>query len=377
MSALHPKIFIIVGEASGDLHASNLVKELYKQSPGVEIEGWGGDLMQEAGVKILKHYRSLAFMGFAEVIMNIRTILRNFKICKESIETFKPDALILIDYPGFNLRMAEWAKARGIKVFYYISPQIWAWKEARVHKIGKFVDKMYCVLPFEKAFYKKHGYDVDFVGHPLLDVISDDRRFNNDEFRKQHNLGEKPIIAILPGSRKQEISTMLPVMLEAAQKIKTHQIIVAAAPSQDISFYRSICPDESIPFIAGQTYNIMHAAEAGFVTSGTATLESALFGLKQVVCYKANPISYQIARRLIKVKYISLVNLIADRIIVKELIQGEMNPRRLFEELSLLIKNEDARKKMETDYAEIWKLLGGPGASAKTATSMLKSMYHS
>jgi lipid-A-disaccharide synthase len=188
MSESHPKIFIIAGEASGDLHASNLVKELLKQSPGAEIEGWGGDLMQGAGVRILKHYKSLAFMGFAEVIMNIRTILRNFKICKESIEKFKPDALILVDYPGFNLRMAEWAKARGIKVFYYISPQIWAWKEARVHKIGKFVDKMYCVLPFEKAFYKKHGYDVDFVGHPLLDVISDDRRFNNDEFRKQWDL---------------------------------------------------------------------------------------------------------------------------------------------------------------------------------------------
>lgn len=375
MSKSNPRIFIIVGEASGDLHASNLVKELYKQAPHSTIEGWGGDLMEKAGVKILKHYRSLAFMGFAEVLMNIRTILKNFRLCKESIESFKPDALILVDYPGFNLRMAEWAKNRGIKVLYYISPQIWAWKEARVHKIGKYVDKMYCVLPFEKAFYKKHGYEVDFVGHPLLDVVSDDRQFNDLEFRKLNNLSDKPIIALLPGSRKQEISTMLPVMLDAAKKIKTHQIVVAAAPSQDISFYRSICSDGSIPFIAGQTYQIMHAADAGFVTSGTATLESALFGLKQVVCYKANSISYAIAKRLIKVKYISLVNLIADRIVVKELIQGDMNSQKLFEEISLLIDDEKARKKMESDYTEVWQMLGGPGASAKTATSMLKSMY--
>jgi lipid-A-disaccharide synthase len=375
MSKSNPRIFIIVGEASGDLHASNLVKELYKQAPHSTIEGWGGDLMEKAGVKIWKHYRSLAFMGFAEVLMNIRTILKNFRLCKESIESFKPDALILVDYPGFNLRMAEWAKNRGIKVLYYISPQIWAWKEARVHKIGKYVDKMYCVLPFEKAFYKKHGYEVDFVGHPLLDVVSDDRQFNDLEFRKLNNLSDKPIIALLPGSRKQEISTMLPVMLDAAKKIKTHQIVVAAAPSQDISFYRSICSDGSIPFIAGQTYQIMHAADAGFVTSGTATLESALFGLKQVVCYKANSISYAIAKRLIKVKYISLVNLIADRIVVKELIQGDMNSQKLFEEISLLIDDEKARKKMESDYTEVWQMLGGPGASAKTATSMLKSMY--
>ncbi|MDZ4750010.1 MAG: lipid-A-disaccharide synthase [Flavobacteriales bacterium] len=371
----NPKIFIIAGEASGDLHASNLVKELRLQSPGIQIEGWGGELMESSGVRILKHYRSLAFMGFAEVIMNIRTILRNFKLCKGSIEAFKPDALVLIDYPGFNLRMAEWAKQRGIKVFYYISPQIWAWKEGRVHTIGKSVDKMYCVLPFEKDFYARFGYEVDFVGHPLLDVVSDEERFDDDSFRKKHKLSDEPIIALLPGSRKQEILTMLPVMLAAARKFDNYQIVIAAAPSQDISFYNSIVKESNVHIVAGETYPIMHAAAAGFVTSGTATLESALFGLKQVVCYKANSISYYIARKLIKVKYISLVNLIADRVVVTELIQGDMNPERLHTELEKLLNDKSARTKMDSDYQEVWKMLGGPGASAKTATSMLKNMY--
>jgi lipid-A-disaccharide synthase len=365
------KLYIIAGEASGDLHGSNLIKALHTHQRDLEVRCWGGDLMEKAGATLVKHYRDLAFMGFAEVIMNLRTILRNISFCKEDIEAFQPEAIILIDYPGFNMRIAEWAKKKGIRVFYYISPQIWAWKEGRVHKIKRDVEKMFVVLPFEKEFYAKHQYDVNFVGHPLLDVI-EKREFQPEVFRQNNGLNEKPIIALLPGSRKQEISVMLPVMLHLRSHYPDHQFVVAGAPGQDISFYRSFEMLGNTTIIFGKTYDLLQYAEAGLVTSGTATLEAGLFQLPQVVCYKGNAISYHIAKRLVKIKYISLVNLILDEEVVLELIQDDMNQNAIKKELDQLLYNESRRQKMKSDYARLHARLGGPGASERTAIAMLK-----
>lgn len=365
------KLYIIAGEASGDLHGSNLIKALRQQNPDLDIRCWGGDMMESAGAKLVKHYRDLAFMGFAEVIMNLRTILRNISFCKNDIEAFQPDALILIDYPGFNMRIAEWAKKKGIRVFYYISPQIWAWKEGRVHKIKRDVSRMFVVLPFEKDFYAKHGMDVSFVGHPLLDVITK-RESHPDVFRRENALSDKPLIALLPGSRKQEISAMLPVMLSVQSHYPEYQFVVAGAPGQDISFYRSFEQLKDTPILFGKTYDLLQYASAGLVTSGTATLEAGLFQLPQVVCYKGNSISYHIAKRLVKIKYISLVNLILDEEAVCELIQDEMNERRVRQELDALLYDANRRSKMTMDYSRLHERLGGSGASERTATAMLK-----
>ncbi|MBA3972209.1 MAG: lipid-A-disaccharide synthase [Bacteroidetes bacterium] len=359
------KYYIISGEASGDLHASNLMKELKLLDKSPDFRCWGGDLMKEQGGVLVKHYRDLAFMGFTEVLMNIRTIFKNIDLCKKDILEHKPDILILVDYPGFNLRIAEFAKQNNIKVFYYISPQIWAWKQSRVHKIKKVVDKMFVILPFEKEFYQRFDYPVDFIGHPLLDAVA-----NYGKEKNTLELGsDKPVIALLPGSRKQEIATMLPLMLSIKDSYPEYQFVIAGAPSQNKEYYNSLIGDANVPVVFGQTYRLLQRAEAALVTSGTATLETALFGVPEVVCYKGGAISYSIAKQLIKVKYISLVNLIMDKEIVKELIQNELNEANLKLELDKLLEKE-TRDKLLADYAALKEKLGGAGASAKAAGLM-------
>jgi lipid-A-disaccharide synthase len=360
------KYYIIAGEASGDLHASNLMKELKVLDTKAQFRCWGGDLMKAQGAELVKHYRDLAFMGFTEVLMNIRTILKNIDFCKKDITGYQPDVLILVDYPGFNLRIAEFAKAAGIKVFYYISPQIWAWKQSRVHKIKRVVDRMFVILPFEKEFYQRFDYKVDFVGHPLLDAIA-----NSPEYSAKLDVATtKPIIALLPGSRKQEIATVLPLMLALQDQYPAYEFVIAGAPSQTPEYYQSFIKGQNIKIVFGQTYQLLQKAEAALVTSGTATLETALFGVPEVVCYKAGGISYTIAKQLIKVKYISLVNLIMDKEIVKELIQHELNESNLKAELDKLL-NPVTRNKIMQDYTELKQKLGGAGASAKAATLMI------
>jgi lipid-A-disaccharide synthase len=371
------KVYVIAGEASGDLHGSNLMRAMLEQEPSVQFRFWGGDHMTEVAGKPVKHIRELAFMGFVEVVMNLRTILGNIRQCKKDIAQFQPDAIILIDYPGFNLRIAEWAHAQGIKVLYYISPQIWAWKQNRVHKIKQVVDRMYCILPFEQAFYAKFGVEVDFVGHPLIDAIEAYRigRFDKEKFLKESGLDERPIIALLPGSRKQEISIKLPIMLEAADRFSDdYQIVVAGAPSLSLNFYTPLLKGRKVVVVQNKTYDLLSTASAAMVTSGTATLETALFKVPEVVCYKGSAISYQIARRLIKVPYISLVNLIMNREVVKELIQHECNAVSIAEEIQRILPGGAGREAMLNEYDRLIETLGGSGASAKTANLMLKTI---
>jgi lipid-A-disaccharide synthase len=360
------KYYIIAGEASGDLHASNLMQNLRLMDTSSSFRCWGGDLMQAQGAVLVKHYRDLAFMGFTEVLMNIRTILNNIDFCKKDILANRPDVLILVDYPGFNLRIAEFAKQNGIKVFYYISPQIWAWKQSRVHKIKRVVDKMFVILPFEKDFYKQFNYEVDFVGHPLLDAV--------ENYKVESNLlkleSNKPVIALLPGSRKQEISVMLPLMLTMQKYYPNYQFVIAGAPSQTKEYYQEFIADSKIQIVFGQTYQLLQQSEAALVTSGTATLETALFGVPEVVCYQGGRISYLIAKQLIKVKYISLVNLIMDSEIVKELIQAELNEQNLKFELDKLLTSE-TRAIMLQNYDTLKNKLGGAGASKKAAELMV------
>ena len=367
------KYYIIAGEASGDLHGSNLIKELIKQDASAEIRAWGGDLMQNAGAKLVKHYRDLAFMGFIEVVMNLKTILGNIKFCKEDILKFKPDTIIFIDYPGFNMRIAEWAKKLGIKTHYYISPQIWAWKENRIHKIKRDVDHMHVILPFEKSFYEdKHQFPVNFVGHPLIDAIAQKAPTNEVEFRAQHQLSNKPIIALLPGSRKQEITKMLEIMLSITDSYPNYEFVIAGAPSQDKDFYQSIIGTKNVKLITNQTYDLLSVAHAALVTSGTATLETGLFKVPQVVCYKGSKISYEIAKRVIKLKYISLVNLIMDELVVTELIQDDFNSKKLQQELNLILEDKH-REKLQEQYQALENKLGGTGASCNTAQLIVNS----
>jgi len=368
------KYYIIAGEASGDLHASNLMKALLLEDEHAEFRFWGGDLMQAVGGTLVKHYRALAFMGFAEVIMNLRTILGNIKMCKKDILNYKPDVIILVDYPGFNMRIAEFSKQKNIATHYYISPQIWAWKENRIKKIKRDVDQMYVILPFEKEFYeKKHNYPVHFVGHPLLDAIADRKQITPEQFRKENNLNEKPIIALLPGSRKQEITKMLSVMLQMVNKFPDHQFVIAGAPSQDLSFYKQFIKSENVAIVENKTYDLLSLSNAALVTSGTATLETALFKVPEVVCYKGNAISYQIGKRLVKnIKYISLVNLILDKETVTELIQDDFNEKRLENELFKILDHK-YREKIFDDYYDLEQKLGGKGASEKTAKLIIKN----
>lgn len=371
-----PKIYIIAGEASGDLHGSNLMKALLTEAQGeVSFRFWGGDKMSEIAGDPVKHIRDLAFMGFIEVLANIRTIFKNIKYCKEDVLAFKPDVLVLIDYPGFNLRIAEWAKEQGIQVAYYISPQVWAWKENRVKKIKRSVDQMFVILPFEKDFYRKHEMEVEYVGHPLMDAILNYRSDKNDlnEIRSSLRLNSERVIAVLPGSRKQEISVKLPIMLEAVRELKDFTILIAGAPSIDPGFYGPFLNDQ-VQLIYGKTYDILSISEAAIVTSGTATLETALIGIPQVVCYKGSAISYHIAKRLVKIKFISLVNLILDKEAVVELIQTDCNPERIKEEIDLILEGKPKRMQILTDYQKLTEVLGGGGASLKVARSLLKTI---
>ena len=340
------KYYLIAGEASGDMHGANLMLEMKKLDSTAVFRCWGGDRMKDAGGEIVKHYRELAFMGFTEVILNLRTIMRNISFCKEDILSWKPDTLILIDYPGFNLRIAEFAKKNSIHVVYYISPQVWAWKKSRVEKIKRFVDRMIVILPFEKDFYKKFNCDVEYVGHPLLDEIGAN---STPDPLSQERGGSQPIIALLPGSRLQEIKQMLPVLLSVVKKFPAYNFSVSVAPSVDAALIKKICEGFPVTLVVNDSYSLLRNSFAALVTSGTATLETALFNVPEVVCYKGGTLSYMIARQLVDVKYISLVNLIMDKEVVKELIQSELTTENLSAELEKILSEEN-RKKIIQDY---------------------------
>lgn len=369
-------MYIIAGEASGDLHGSNLIRAIKNINPNASIRGWGGDKMEAAGCTLVKHYRHLAFMGFAEVVMNLRTILRNLDFCKNDILAFQPDVLVLIDYPGFNLRIAKWAKQQGIKVAYYISPQVWAWKENRVKMMKQCIDEMMVILPFEKAYFKnKWNWEVEYVGHPLQEEVS--RKLNEGAKPLQPtNKVEitKPVIALLPGSRRQEIKKKLPVMLAVSRSFPTYQFVVAQAPGLEPEFYNEFTANyPEVALVKNQTYDLLMHAKAALVTSGTATLETALFEVPEVVCYKGSEISYQIARRVINIKYISLVNLIMDKEVVKELIQAEMNARNITRELYALLHDGEKQNALQADYKNLKHILSSEGSpSAKAANIILQ-----
>jgi len=370
------KYYIIAGEASGDLHGSNLIKALHRQDTNAEIRCWGGDRMQAAGATLVKHYRELAFMGFVEVLTHLGEIYDNIKFCKKDILEFKPDVLVLIDYPGFNLRIAEWARQQGLRIAYYSSPQVWAWKENRVKKIKRDVDKMLVILPFETDFYKKWDYNVTYVGHPLIEVVSHEK---NEVPIKP--ITDKPIIALLPGSRSQEIKVKLPIMLQVVKYFPDYCFVIAQASAQPDSLYNEIIA-QHLPSMGGaggrpllvkdQTYNLLKQAKAGLVTSGTATLETALFGLPEVVCYKGNPISFWLATKLVDVKYISLVNLIMDKEVVRELIQDDLNEANLKAALERVLYDEAYKKELKQDYETLWHKLGDKNASDLAAKEIIE-----
>ena len=367
------KYYIIAGEASGDLHGSNLMKALYKEDTNADIRFWGGDLMQNVGGTLVSHYKERAFMGFYEVLMNLSKVLGFIKVCKKDIAEFNPDVIIFIDNSGFNLRVAKWAKEKGFRTNYYISPQVWASRAGRVEDIKRDVDQMFVILPFEKEFYDKYDYKVQFVGHPLIDGIADRKQVDEVAFKKEYNLTEKPIIALLPGSRKQEITKMLSVMLSLVDDFSEYQFVIAGAPSQDLSFYQNIIGKRKVSFINNKTYDLLSISYAALVASGTATLETALFKVPQVVCYKGGTISYQIAKRIITLKFISLVNLIMDKEVVKELIQNDFNTKNLKTEL-IKILDENHREKLFLEYFELESLLGGKGASEKVAKQIVSNL---
>ncbi len=368
------KYYIIAGEASGDLHGSNLIKELHKLDAAATIHCWGGDKMEAAGATLVKHYRELAFMGFIEVLKNINIIFKNLSFCKKDILAYNPDVLVLIDYPGFNLRIAKWAKEQNIKIIYYISPQVWAWKENRVKMMKQCIDKMLVILPFEKEYYKsKWNWNVEYVGHPLVEEVE---KFNVESLVSNNlqpsTLNPKSCIAVLPGSRKQEILKKLPVMLEVSKQFQDYQFVIAKAPGLEDEFYNELIKDyTNVSSVSNETYSLLTQSTAALVTSGTATLETALFGVPQVVCYKGSEISYQIAKRLISIKYISLVNLIMDKEVVKELIQTEMNATQLTLELRKILPGTAQREVVLKDYQQLKEILkAGGDASAKAAKSI-------
>ena len=376
------KYYIIAGEASGDLHGSNLIKQLHLLDVTATIRCWGGNLMEAAGATLVKHYRELAFMGFIEVIKNLPTILKNIAICKKDIVAFQPDVLVLIDYPGFNLRIATWAKQQGFKVVYYISPQVWAWKASRVKKMKLCIDKMLVILPFEKQYYQDvWNWQVDYVGHPLVEVVSEYQLAAGswqltDDSEKQLTTA-KPIIAVLPGSRQQEITIKLPIMLAVAKHFANYQFIIAEAPGIDAAFYQSFYKNaalgiaNNISTVKNDTYHLLSTATAAMVTSGTATLETALFNVPEVVCYKGSNISYQIGKRLIKIKFICLVNLIMDKLVVKELIQDEMTADNVRIELTELLTNTSKQTQIQQDYSALHNLLSQGGNASKKAATII------
>ncbi len=369
------KYYIIAGEASGDLHGSNLIKELKSIDHHADIRCWGGDLMQEAGGTLVKHYKEMAFMGFIEVILNLFTIFKNIRFCKDDIAKFQPDVIIFIDYSGFNLRIAKWAKEKKYKTNYYISPQIWASREGRITKIKHDIDAMYVILPFEKEFYAKHNYKVHFVGHPLIDAIEKREAVLETDFRKTNNISpNKPVIALLPGSRKQEVQKMLSIMTSVVKNFQEYEFVIAGAPSLENEFYKPYLTNKNIKFVTNQTYDLLSIANAALVTSGTATLETALFKVPQVVCYKANWFSYQIAKRIITLEFISLVNLIMKKEIVKELIQDELTSTNLSHSLQQVIKGSEREKQLEA-YEQLEEKLGGAGASQNVASLIYNGIH--
>ena len=365
------RYYIVAGEASGDLHASNLVKAIKVKDTEAQFRGCGGDLMQKAGAELRMHYKNMAFMGFWEVFIHLRTVLGNIRRCKKDILAWNPDVLVLVDYPGFNLRIAEWAKQQGFKIIYYISPQIWAWKTGRVHKIKRTCDHVMPILPFEKEFYARYGYTADYVGHPLLDAIGPDLRDSEPvrNFRAINGLDERPIIAILPGSRKQEITKILPVMLEIVDDFPEYQFVVSTVKWLPEKLYTDILRGHNVKCALSQTYPLVLNAEAAVVTSGTATLETAILGTRQVVCYKTSGLSYQIAKAVAKdtIQYISLVNLVLDKPAVTELIQHDLTHLKLRAEVEKLLHDEATRQRISDDYRELLGRLGGRGASARAA----------
>lgn len=368
------KYYIIAGEASGDLHASRLIRAIKQRQPTASFRAWGGDLMRDEGAVVVKHYRDLAFMGFSEVISNLPTILGNMRFCKIDILQFQPDMVIFVDYPGFNIPIAKFVKKKGFKTTYYISPQIWAWKESRVHILKKVIDKMLVILPFEKEFYNKWNVAVDYVGHPLIEIIKDFKAEHTPEAMRKSLLvsPEQKILALLPGSRKQEISKKLPIMLAAAAAFPDVVVAVAQAPGiSDAFITQCIQPHQQVKLVKGNTYGLLSIADAALVTSGTATLEAALFGVPEVVCYKGSPVSYAIAKRVIKVPYISLVNLIMGREVVKELIQDALNNDNIKKELNAILCDEKVQRRMKADYNTLYDLLSAGGKASVNAAAII------
>lgn len=363
------KYYLIAGEASGDLHGSNLMKGLKKEDAEAEFRFFGGDLMNAEGGVLAKHYSEMAFMGFVEVLANLKTVLKNIRIAKKDILAFKPDVIILIDFPGFNMKIAPFAKQENIMVFYYISPKVWAWNQKRVLKIKKYVDRMFCILPFEVAFYKSWGMDVDYVGNPILDAISES--IPDDQFKINHDLDVRPLIAFLPGSRKQELDRVLPEMVKAADSFPGFQFVVAGAPTFTEDDYLPYLNGRKIPVIFNATYNLLRNSRAAVVTSGTATLETALLKIPQVVVYKGNPLSIAIARLLVKIKFISLVNLVMNEAVVKELIQEDCNSTMIARELDMMLNDKLYRTGMLINYDELALIMGSPGASERAAGLMV------
>lgn len=372
------KYYIIAGEASGDLHGSNLMKSIIDIDKEADFRFWGGDLMSKYGGTPVKHIRELAFMGFVKVVMNLKTIINNINLCKNDIEEFNPDVIILIDYAGFNLKIAEFAKSKGLTVHYYISPKIWAWKTNRVKKIKKYVDKMFTILPFETEFYSRYDYKVDYVGNPVNDAINahKEQEVSFDEFTSRNDLNKKPIIALLSGSRKQEIRLMLPVMIQVSHFFPNYQFVVGGAPSIDKEYYHTYIGGHDIPVVYEQTYNLLKNSTAALVTSGTATLETALFNVPQIVCYHTNigTVLYKIGRAILKVKWLSLVNLILNYEAVKELTQNTFKKEYLVKELDSILNNEDYRNNMLESYRALHKIIGKPGASKKAAEGIYKAI---
>lgn len=368
------KYYIIAGEASGDLHASKLMRGIRESDPGAEFRCWGGEQMEAAGGTVVKHYHELAFMGFTEVILNIRTIFRNIRFCKEDILQWKPDAVILVDYPGFNMRIAEFAKTHGFKVYYYIAPQIWAWKKHRIHKLHRYTDLTFVVMPFEVDFHKSYGYKAEFTGHPLPDSIDLNAKIDEAGFRKANGLSEKPVIAIVPGSRKQELKRILPPMLKITERFSDYQFVIAGVASIPESFYARLIKNHPVKVIYGRTYDLLRVARAAAVKSGTVTLETAILGVPEVVCYRFGLLSALAAGLVVRVKFISLVNLILDRKAVPELIQFNFTPDALSRELALILPDGAPRSKMLDDYKELREKVGSAGASARAAAIMVENL---
>lgn len=370
------RYLIIAGEASGDLHGANLVKGILKADPSAEICCRGGDLMEGAGAKLLTHYRSTAFMGFWEVLMNLRTLNRSMAECREQIAGLKPDVLILIDYPGFNLRMAAYAHKLGIPVYYYIAPKVWAWKESRIEKLRRYVDRLYSILPFEIEYFAGHNYPVHYFGNPLVDEIGRQRAqlCNRGAICESLGLGYKPVIALLPGSRVQEVKRILPAMMSVTGYYPDYQFVIAASSAVPEALYRTITGGREVKLAFGHTYEILSVAEAALVKSGTSTLEAAIIGTPQIVCYRAGTISYWLARMLVKVRFISLVNLLMDKEVVKELIQNDLTPVRIVKEMNSLIRGGWKRDIIKKHYAELRAMLGEEGVSERVAADMVNSI---